>query len=98
VRNPVSYVSGGPSNRLTNFLAGVHFTHGAVTYRCSYSNSIYDNPHAVQNMVLAGATITLTKHVDLYLEYVNQRVSDADIPAQNREFFNGLEWVINWHF
>jgi hypothetical protein len=98
MRNPVNYVSGGPSNKLTNFLGGVHYTQGAVTYRCSYSNSIYDNPHAVQNMVLAGATITLTDHVDLYLEYVNQRVDGASIPARNGDFFRSLEWVINWHF
>jgi len=98
VRNPVNYVSGGPSDQLTNFLAGIHFTHGPVTYRCSYSNSIYQNPDAVQNMVLAGATVTLTKHVDLYLEYVNQRVDGADLPGQNGPFFNSLEWVINWHF
>ena len=98
VRNPVNYVSGGPSDQLTNFLAGVHYTHGAVTYRCSYSNSIYENPHAVQNMVLAGATIALTKHVDFYMEYVNQRVDNAAIASQNQTFFHSIEWVINWHF
>lgn len=98
IRNPVSYVSGGPSDQLTNFLAGIHFTHGAVTYRCSYSNSIYENPHARQDMVLAGATIALTSHVDFYIEYVNQRVNDATIAAQDGYFFNSIEWVINWHF
>lgn len=98
VRNPVNYVSGGASDELTNMLAGIHFTHGPVTYRCSYSNSIYENPHAVQNMILAGATVTLTKHLDFYLEYVNQRVDGADIPGQNGAFFNSIEYVINWHF
>jgi hypothetical protein len=98
VRNPVNYVSGGPSDELTNFLTGVHYTRGAVTYRCSYSNSIYENPGAIQNMVLAGATITLTKHVDLYIEYVNERVDNADIAGRNGDFFDGIEWVINWHF
>jgi predicted porin len=98
VRNPVSYVSGGPSDQLTNFLAGIHYTRGPVTYRCSYSNSIYENPHAVQNMVLAGATIALTKHVDCYIEYVNQRVDNAAITSQNGPFFHSIEWVINWHF
>ncbi|MDA1050433.1 MAG: hypothetical protein O3C40_08115 [Planctomycetota bacterium] len=98
VRNPVSYVSGGPSDQLTNFLGGIHYTRGAVTYRCSYSNSIYEHPHAVQNMVLAGATVTLTDHVDLYIEYVNQRVDGASLPGRNGDFFNSIEWVINWHF
>ncbi len=98
VRNPVRYVSGGPSDRLTNILTGLQYTHGAMTYRCSYSNSIDDNPHAVQHMIDAGVTATLTKHVDMYLEYVNQRVSDATVPGQNGYFFNGIEYVINWHF
>lgn len=98
VRNPVNYVSGGPSDELTNFLAGIQFTHGAVTYRCNYSNSIYENPHAVQNMLLAGATVTLTKHVDLYIEWVNQRVDDASLAGRDGYFFNGMEWVVNWHF
>ena len=98
LRNPVNYVSGGPSDQLTNFLAGVHYTCGAVTYRCSYSNSLYENPHAVQNMLLAGATVTLTDHLDLYLEYVNERVDGASLPGRNGDFFNGIEWVINWHF
>lgn len=98
VRNPVNYVSGGPSDELINFLAGVQYTHGAVTYRCVYSNSIYDNPHAVQNMLLTGATATLTDHLDLYVEWVHQRVDHADIAAQEGYFFNGIEWVLNWHF
>ena len=98
MRNPVNYVSGGPSDQLTNFLAGIHYTRGAVTYRCSYSNSIYENPHAVQNMLLAGTTITLSPDVDLYIEYVNQRVDGATLPGRNGAFFNSLEWVINWHF
>ena len=98
VRNPVNVFSGGPSDQLTNFLVGAHFTRGPVTYRCSYSNSIYQNPHAVQNMLLAGATITLTKHVDLYAEYVLLRVDDATLAGRNGQFFNGIEWVVNWHF
>jgi len=98
VRNPVNYVSGGPSDQLTNFLFGLNYTRGAATYRCNYSNSIYANPGAVQNMLVTGTTITLTKHVDLYLEWVNQRVDGAEIPGRNGPFFNSLEYVLNWHF
>ncbi len=98
VRNPVNYVSGGPSDQLTNFLAGINYTRGSVTYRCSYSNSIYEHPHAVQNMWLAGTTVTLSPDVDLYIEYVNQRVDGASLPGRNGAFFNSLEWIINWHF
>ena len=98
VINPVRYVSGGPSDTISNIWTGVHYTHGPATYRVSYSNSIDENPDAVQNMVLAGATVTLTKNIDLYLEYVHERVDDADLPGQNGEFFNSFEYVINWHF
>jgi hypothetical protein len=98
VRNPVNYVSGGPSDQLVNCLGGIHYTRGPVTYRCTYSNSLYQNPRATQNMVLAGVTVTLTKHVDFYLEYVNQRVDGAVLPGRNGPFFNSLEWVINWRF
>ena len=69
-----------------------------MTYRASYSNSIDENPDAVQNMVVAGTTITVTKNIDLYFEYVRQRVDGADLPGRNGEFFNSFEYVINWHF
>lgn len=98
VRNPVNYVSGGPSDQLTNFLAGLQYTRGAVTYRGQYSNSIYQNPHAVQNFVLAGAAIKLTPDVDLYIEYVNLRADGATVPGQNRAIFHSIEWIINWNF
>lgn len=98
VINPVRYVSGGPSDRISNIWTGLHYTHGPVTYRVSYSNSIDENPDAVQNMVLAGTTITVTKNLDLYLEYVQQRVDGAELPGQNRDFFNSFEYVVNWHF
>ncbi len=96
--NPRRYVSGGPSNRITNVLAGVHYTRGPITYRCSYSNSIDDNPRAIQNMVLAGMTVAVTKSIDFYLEYVSERVDGADDPSRNGYFFHGLEWVVNWRF
>ena len=98
VINPVRYVSGGPSDKISNIWTGVHYTRGPVTYRVSYSNSIDENPDAVQNMVLAGTTITLTKNVDLYFEYIHERVDDADLAGQNGEFFNSFEYVVNWHF
>lgn len=98
VRHPVNYISGGPSDRLSNFLTGLQFTHGAVTYRCSYSNSIYANPDAVQNLLLAGVTVALTEQVDFYLEWLHMRVDGAELPGRNGFLFNGLEWVVNWRF
>jgi hypothetical protein len=96
--NPVRYVSGGPSNRISNLWTGLQYTQGPVTYRCSYSNSIDANPDATQNMILTGATVTLTKNVDLYLEWVHERVDGAELPGQDGYFFNSLEYVVNWHF
>ncbi len=98
IRNPVNFVSGGPSDQLTNFLSGIQFTSGAVTYNFSYSNSIYENPYAVQNLLLTGANIALTNRVDLYIEWLHYRVDNASLPGRNGYFFNGIEWVINWRF
>ncbi|MEX2120934.1 MAG: hypothetical protein WD847_15190 [Pirellulales bacterium] len=97
VINPVRYVSGGPSNRISGFLGGMHYVTGPVTWRGSYSASIDDNPHGMQNMVVLGTTTKLTKGIDLYLEYVNQRV-DGHAVNDSIEFFNSLEAVIHWSY
>ena len=76
----------------------MQYTRGAVTYRWQYSNSLYENPHAVQNYVLLGTTIKLTPDVDLYIEYVNLRVDGATVPGQNGPSFHSIEWIINWNF
>ncbi len=96
--NPVRYVSGGPSDRITNMLGGIAYTRCPVTYRCSYSNSVDANPYAIQNMIVAGATIMCSDQMDVYLEYAHERIDGADIAAQNGYIINGLEYVINWHF
>lgn len=70
--NPVRYVSGGPSDQITDFLAGIHYKTGPVTWRCSYSLGLDARPYAEHNMVVLGATLNVTKNVDLYLEYVNE--------------------------
>ncbi len=98
IQNPTRYVSGGPSNRITNFLAGADYTVGAVTYRAAYSNSLDANPDARQHFVDVGTTIKLTKNVDLYIEYVYQRIDGHANAASNGEVFNSMEYIINWHF
>ncbi len=98
VMNPTRYVSGGPSNRITNFLGGVHYTRGPVTYRCSYSNSLDANPDGHQNMVVAGMTVTVTENVDLYLEYIHERIDGNAVPAADGEVFNAIAFILNWHF
>jgi hypothetical protein len=94
--NPARYTSGGPSNRLTAFLAGAHYIVGPVTYRASYSLGIDDNPYATNSLVVAGATIKLTRSVDLYLEYVNQQVDNA--PGGHVEFFDSVNAIIYWSY
>jgi len=98
IQNPVRFVSGGPSNRITNFLAGVDYTVGAVTYHAAYSNSFDANPDARRNMVVAGTTINLTKNIDLYIEYVNQRIDGNANAASNGEVFDSVDYIVNWHF
>jgi predicted porin len=97
VINPSRYVSGGPSNRITNFLTGAHYKTGPVLWRASYSLGIDDNPYATDSLVVAGATIDLTKHVDLYVEYVNQQV-DNNAAGNHVEFFDSINFIINWSF
>ena len=94
--NPARYTSGGPSNRLTDFLVGAHYIVGPVTYRASYSLGIDDNPYATNSLVVAGATIKLTRYVDLYLEYVNQQVDSA--PSGHVEFFDSVNAIIYWSY
>ncbi len=98
-QNPARYVSGGPSNRISSVLAGADYTVGPVTYRAAYSASFDANPDATHNMVVAGTTIKLTKNVDLYIEYVNERI-DGNVggPAADGEFFDSVEYIVNWHF
>ena len=97
VINRARYVSGGPSNRITNFLAGTHYRTGPVTWRGSYSLGIDDNPYGTNSLVVTGATVDLTKYVDLYVEYVNQQV-DNNATAGNIEFFNSVNFILYWSF
>lgn len=95
--NPARFTSGGPSNRLTDFLVGAHYTVGPVTYRTSYSLGLDDNPSSEHNMLLAGATIKLTKNVDLYIEYINEFV-DGNAASDHIQFFNSLDFIIYWSY
>lgn len=96
-RNPARYVSGGPSNRLTDMLVGAHYTVGPVVLRTSYSQGWDANPDARHEMVVAGATVTLTENVDFYLEYVNEQVHGNET-ADRIEFFDSFQFVIHWHY
>jgi hypothetical protein len=96
--NPTRLVSGGPSNRLDSMASGIHYTRGAVTYRCTYSMSFDSHPAGTLRMAVLGATIAITKNIDLYVEYVNQHRSGNADPALDGELFNSLDYTINWRF
>ncbi len=96
-RNPVNWISGGPSNRVSNFLTGLHYTRGSVTYRGNYSASLDSNPAGVQNLVVTGVTVAVTKNIDFYFDYVNQQISGNANPASNGHLFNSVNFIVHWH-
>ena len=59
---PSHYISGGPSNRYTDGLAGITYTRGPMTYRCVYSYGVYDNPYGRQGMLVPGITAKITSN------------------------------------
>ena len=96
-RNPVRWISGGPSNRISDLLTGIHYTRGSITYRCNYSCTMDSNPSGVQNLVVTGVTVAATKNVDLYFEYVKQQIGGNANPALDGELFNSLNFILHWH-
>ena len=48
--SPANYVSGGPSNRVSDVLMGFNWTQGPITYRASYSMGFDDNPSGTQSL------------------------------------------------
>ena len=101
VRNPVRFVSGGPSNRTTDVLAGIHYKLGPATYRVTYSAGFDDNPYGWQQMWVPGVTIALTKNIDFYAEWVRWDVynnAQAAATGGHRPIENGVSFVINWRY
>lgn len=100
--NPQRYTSLAPNNKLTGMLAGAHYTRGPVVYRCSYSASHDANPATDTHLIVGGATIHITKNIDLYFEYVLQQVNNRELLAGNTdpyaEFFDSLNWIIYWNY
>ena len=101
VRNPVRFVSGGPSNRTTDVLAGIHYKLGPATYRVSYSAGFDDNPYGWEQMWTPGVTIALTKNIDFYAEWVRWDVynnAQAVATGGHREIEDGISFAINWRY
>jgi len=94
VLNPARYVSGGPSDRITDVLAGIAYQHGPVTYRFNWSGGFDVNPSGHQYLWVPGVTVALTKNVLLYAEYVKWTVTSS---ADKRAVFeDGFQLVLNW--
>ena len=101
VRNPVHFASGGPSNRTTDLLTGIHYRLGSATFRCNYSAGFDDNPYGWQQMWVPGVTIALTKNIDFYADWVRWDVfNNATVAAKggHREIEDGFSFVINWRY
>ncbi len=94
--NPMRYVSGGPSDRITDYLVGASYKTGPVTWRANYSVGYDDNPDGKQELFLPGVTIALTPNVDLYAEYVKWTVDPANGPKVDYE--DGYQLILNWRF
>lgn len=94
--HPTRYVSGGPSDRITDYLVGASYRTGPVTWRANYSVGYDDNPGGKQELFLPGLTIALTPNIDLYAEYVYWTVEPDNGPKSTYE--NGYQIILNWRF
>lgn len=94
---PCHYISGGPSNRYTDGLAGIVYTQGPMTYRCVYSYGVYDNPYARQGMFVPAVTAKITSNVTLWFEYTYWN-SRAGSSSQDSVLENGYQMIVDWHF
>jgi hypothetical protein len=97
VLSPARYVSFGPSDRITDMLAGVNWTHGPITYRFCYSLGLDDNPSGTQHLFVPGVTVALTRNVEFYAEYVRQEVRHNGTSSFTT-FENGCQLLVHWRF
>ena len=95
VVNPRRYVSGGPSDRISELLFGGSYRYGPVLFRVAWSAGFDENPAGRQYMWVPGVTVAITRNLDLYAEYVRWDV----IPDGWRRVTieDGAQLVLNWH-
>jgi hypothetical protein len=94
--HPTRYVSGGPSDQITDYLVGASYKTGPVTWRANYSAGYDKNPGGEQSFFLPGLTVALTPNVDLYAEYVKWTVTPDNGPKSVYE--DGFQIILNWRF
>ncbi len=95
--NLKNYVTGGPSDRAREALAGFNVRYGPVTYRVSYSEAMYAHPSGHQKLWLGGVTLAISKNIDLYVERVRWDATN-DTLQTHTNFDNGWELALNWRF
>ena len=95
--SPANYVSGGPSNRISDILVGFNWKQGPITYRTTYSMGFYDNPSGTQYLLVPGITAALTRNAELYVDYALQEVRRGG-SSDFSPLENGLQLVLHWHF
>jgi hypothetical protein len=93
-QNRTHYVTGGPSDGFTSYLAGAQYAIGPFTLRAVFSHGEYDNPGGSQDLLLLGGTAALTSWLTLYVEYVDWTVQADGGPEV--VFEDGFQIVLNW--
>lgn len=97
VINPRRYVSGGPSSKIRNTVAGASVRFGPIIYRATYSEGIDENPNGRQHIWVGGATIMISKNVTLFVDRAKWFVKPQALPKAIK-VNNGWELTLNWHF
>lgn len=92
--NPQRYVTGGPSDRISELLFGGSYRLGPILFRVAWSAGFDENPDGRQYMWVPGVTLSIAKNLDLYAEYVRWDV----IPSGGAHYIfeNGAQLILNW--
>lgn len=75
--NPAHYVSGGPSDEITDWLVGASYKAGPLTLRCDFSRGEQKRPNGHQTIFIPGVTVQLTDNITAYAEYVRWNVTNS---------------------
>jgi ABC-type lipoprotein export system ATPase subunit len=97
VLNPMRYVSGGPSERVSDGVLGAQYIWGPVTFRATASVGFDEDPSGYQTLFVPGVTVAVTKNIDFYAEYVRWDVYQA-LGNKHTVYEDGIQLVINWRF
>lgn len=94
--NPVRYVSGGPSDRITSSRIGTSYQYGPVNFHFNYSFGRDHNPDGHQSIINPGFNVQLTDNVVLYAEYVRWDVTNSE--GETSRFEDGFQFSFVWNY